>query len=103
MSKGRPVLVLIDSHALIHRAFHAFARADLRTAKGEPTSAVYGFAVMLLNIYTKLKPDYIAVAFDTGKPTFRHEEYTEYKATRPPYSPRSPQPDSSGLRAGRGF
>jgi DNA polymerase I-like protein with 3'-5' exonuclease and polymerase domains/5'-3' exonuclease len=75
-------LVLIDGNALIHRGFHAFARADLRTPSGQPTGAVYGFAVMILNIYTKLKPDYIAVAFDTGKPTFRHEEYKEYKATR---------------------
>jgi DNA polymerase-1 len=82
MPKGKKKLVLIDGNALIHRAFHAFARADLRTPKGEPTTAVYGFAVMLLNIYTKLKPDYVAVAFDTGKPTFRHEEYEEYKATR---------------------
>ena len=83
MPKGQKKLVLIDGNALFHRAFHAFARADLRTPKGEPTTAVYGFAVMLLNIYTKLKPDYIAVAFDTGKPTFRHEEFVEYKATRP--------------------
>lgn len=82
MPKGNKKLVLIDGNALIHRAFHAFARADLRTPKGEPTTAVYGFAVMLLNIHTKLKPDYVAVAFDTGKPTFRHEEYAEYKATR---------------------
>ena len=82
MSKSQPKLVLIDGHALIHRAFHAFARANLTSPKGEPTGAVYGFALMLLNIFTKLKPDYIAVAFDTSKPTFRHTEFEAYKATR---------------------
>lgn len=83
MPKGNKKLVLIDGNALFHRAFHAFLRSDLRSPSGEPTTAVYGFAVMLLNIYTKLNPDYIAVAFDTAKPTFRHEEFVDYKATRP--------------------
>ena len=82
MPIARKKLVLIDSYALIHRAFHAFSRANLTTPEGEPTGAVYGFAVMLLNILTKLKPDYIVATFDTAKPTFRHEEYVEYKATR---------------------
>ena len=75
-------LVLIDGNALVHRAFHAFAQANLTTPQGKPSGAIYGFASMLLNIFTKLKPDYIAVAFDTQAPTFRHEEYKEYKATR---------------------
>lgn len=78
----RKKLVLIDGNSLVHRAFHAFSRAQLTSPSGEPAGAVYGFAVMLLNIYTKLKPDYIAVAFDTDAPTFRHERYAEYKATR---------------------
>src|SRR5687768_11284699 len=82
MSTRNKKLVLIDGNALIHRAFHAFARANLTTASGEPTGAVYGFATMLINIYTKLKPDYIIVTMDTRKPTFRHEEYADYKATR---------------------
>ncbi len=82
MGKNKEKLVLIDGHALIHRAFHALSRANLTSPNGEPTGAVYGFAVMLLNIFTKLKPDYIIVAFDTGKPTFRHREYQDYKATR---------------------
>ncbi len=82
MDKSKEKLVLIDGNALIHRAFHALSRANLTSPNGEPTGAVYGFAVMLLTIFTKLKPDYIAVAFDTGKPTFRHKEYTAYKATR---------------------
>src|SRR3989344_5237639 len=78
----RKKLVLIDGNALVHRAFHAFSRANLTSPSGAPTTAIYGFAVMLINIYTKLKPDYIAVAFDTDAPTFRHKEYAEYKATR---------------------
>lgn len=82
MDKSKEKLVLIDGNALIHRAFHALSRANLTSPNGEPTGAVYGFAMMLLNIFNKLKPDYIAVAFDTGKPTFRHEEYADYKATR---------------------
>lgn len=79
---GKPKLVLIDGHALIHRAFHAFARANLTTPTGEPSGAVYGFATMLLNIFTKLNPDYIILTMDSPKPTFRHDEYKEYKATR---------------------
>ncbi|MFH0905531.1 MAG: DNA polymerase [bacterium] len=79
---NRKKLVLIDGNSLVHRAFHAFSRANLTSPSGQPTGAIYGFAVMLLNIYTKLKPDYIAVAFDTEAPTFRHKEYVEYKATR---------------------
>ena len=82
MAQGRKKLVLIDGNALVHRAFHALAQANLTSPMGEPTGAVYGFAVMLLNIFTKLKPDYIAVAFDTSAPTFRHKEYADYKATR---------------------
>jgi len=82
MGKNKEKLVLVDGHALIHRAFHALSRANLTSPNGEPTGAVYGFAVMLLSIFTKLKPDYIIVAFDTGKPTFRHQQYQGYKANR---------------------
>lgn len=82
MATGRKKLVLIDGNALVHRAFHALAQANLTSPNGEPTGAIYGFAVMLLNVYTKLRPDYIAVAFDTAAPTFRHQEYEAYKATR---------------------
>ncbi|MEA1910042.1 MAG: DNA polymerase I [Patescibacteria group bacterium] len=82
MAKDKKKLVLIDGNALVHRAFHALFRANLTSPKGEPTGAIYGFAVMLLNILQKLDPDYIAVAFDTKKPTFRHEEFEDYKATR---------------------
>ncbi|MBU1083329.1 DNA polymerase I [Patescibacteria group bacterium] len=75
-------LVLIDGSSLIHRAFHALSQTNLTSPNGELVTAVYGFALMLINIYTKLHPEYIVVAFDTKAPTFRHEEYKEYKATR---------------------
>lgn len=73
-------LFLIDGNAIIHRSFHALP--PFRTSQGELVNAVYGFASILLNILTSEKPDYIAVAFDLKGPTFRHEEYKEYKATR---------------------
>jgi len=82
MAKDKEKLVLIDGNALIHRAYHALSRANLTSPDNKPTGAVYGFAVMLLSIFTKLDPDYIVVAFDTGKPTFRHADYKEYKANR---------------------
>ncbi|MBN2585527.1 DNA polymerase I [Patescibacteria group bacterium] len=82
MATRRKKLVLIDGNSLVHRGFHAFSRLNLTSPTGEHTGATYGFAFILLNILNKLKPDYIAVTFDTQTPTFRHEEYKEYKATR---------------------
>jgi DNA polymerase-1 len=76
-------LVVFDGHALVHRAFHALpALALART--GEPTGAVYGFASMLLRVLADLKPTHWAIAFDTPAPTFRHQQFEEYKAHRPP-------------------
>lgn len=73
-------LVLVDGHALFHRAFHAMP--PLTTSKGELVNAVFGFTSMLLRVLGDIKPDYAAVAFDTKAPTFRHTEYTAYKAHR---------------------
>ena len=73
-------LVLIDGHAVFHRAYHALP--PLTTSKGELVNAVFGFTSMLLRAIDDIKPDYIAVAFDTAEPTFRHQEYTAYKAHR---------------------
>ncbi len=73
--------MLLDAHALIHRAFHALP--NLTNAKGESMGAVYGFATILLRILAELKPDYIAAAFDMAGPTFRHVAYERYKAQRP--------------------
>ena len=75
-------LLLVDGHALVHRAFHAVP--PLSTTKGELVNAVYGFASMLFKALNELRPDYVAVAFDKAAPTFRHLEYEEYKATRKP-------------------
>jgi len=74
-------LVLIDAMALAYRSFHAIP--FLTTPVGQPINAAYGFASTLLHIIAVLKPKYLAVAFDESGPTFRHEEFAAYKATRP--------------------
>jgi DNA polymerase-1 len=74
-------LVLIDGHALAYRAYFALASTGFQTREGEPTHAVYGFALMLLAVWEECEPDYLAVTFDVGD-TFRHKQYAEYKATR---------------------
>ncbi len=79
-------LVLIDGHSIVHRAFHAVPK-EFTSASGEMTNAVFGFTNTLLYVIDKLKPRYAAVAFDLPGPTFRHEQYTEYKATRPEGDP----------------
>jgi DNA polymerase-1 len=77
-------LMLIDGHALAYRAFFALPVDGFSTSKGELTNAVYGFTMMLLHALQAEKPDYIAVAFDAPAATFRHQEFEEYKAHRPP-------------------
>ena len=74
-------LVLIDSNALVHRAFHALP-PTLTSPKGVLTNAVYGFTSVLIKMIKDLKPDYIAATYDLAGPTFRHEEFAEYKAHR---------------------
>jgi DNA polymerase-1 len=71
---------LIDGSSYIYRAFYALGR--LTNSKGMPTQAVYGFAQMLLKVIRDKSPDYVCVVFDAPGPTFRHEVYKEYKATR---------------------
>ncbi|HQU07724.1 MAG TPA: DNA polymerase [Candidatus Paceibacterota bacterium] len=73
-------LVLLDAHAIIHRAYHALP--DFTSPNGEPTGALYGVASMLIKIVQELSPDYIAACYDLPKPTIRHEAYAGYKATR---------------------
>lgn len=73
-------LVLLDTHAIIHRAYHALP--EFTSSKGEPTGAIYGLATMLFKIITELKPDYIVACYDLPKKTFRHEAYDNYKAGR---------------------
>lgn len=73
-------LFLLDAFALIYRAYFAFSRNPQVNSKGIDTSAVFGFANTLIEVLRKEKPSHIAVVFDTAKPTFRHEQYVEYKA-----------------------
>ena len=77
-------LLLVDGSALLYRSHFAFARNPLRTSKGEVTSAVFAFLNTLVPLLDERRPDHIAVVFDTKGPTFRHREYAEYKANRPP-------------------
>ena len=73
----------IDANAIIHRAFHAYP-SSLQTEDGIQVNAVYGFTVMLLSALKTFEPKYVVCSFDTHKPTFRHLEYVDYKATRKP-------------------
>ena len=77
---GKKRLVLLDTHAIIHRAYHALP--DFTGPDGAPTGALYGLVSMLLKIITDLSPDYIAACYDLPGPTARHEAYAEYKGTR---------------------
>jgi len=79
----KPLLVLFDGNALIHRAFHALPPLSV-SKTGETVGAVYGFALMLLKVINELKPTHYAIAFDMKAPTFRHKLFPEYKAQRPP-------------------
>ena len=74
-------LVLIDGHALVHRAFHALP-PTLSSPKGVPTNAVFGFTSVLLKMLKDLKPDYIVATFDLAAAIFRHEEVAEDNAHR---------------------
>lgn len=76
----KPILALIDGHALAYRAYFGLS-STFNTSKGEATHAVYGFINILLSIWKEYHPEALIVAFDLG-PTFRHQVYRNYKATR---------------------
>ena len=79
-----PILYLIDGHALAYRTYYALSRGSttsFTTKAGESVAGVYGFTSVLLRILEQERPDYLAVAFDTGK-TFRDDIYPDYKGTR---------------------
>ncbi len=80
--EGRDRLLLLDGHSLAYRAFFALPVENFSTTDGQPTNAVYGFTSMLINVLRDEQPTHIAVAFDRSEPTFRHEQYVEYKAGR---------------------
>ena len=77
-----PLVALVDGSNYLYRAFYAIPA--LTNSKGFPTNAIYGFTNMLLKLLRELKPGYIVIAFDVKGPTTRHEEFTDYKATRKP-------------------
>lgn len=76
----RERFVVIDAHALIHRAYHAIP--PLTTKEGEIVNAVYGFTMILMNVLRDLNPKYVACAFDLPGKTKRHEAFVDYKANR---------------------
>jgi DNA polymerase-1 len=82
MPADKRVLMLLDAYSLFHRAYYALP--SFTTAGGQPTGAVYGTASMLIKLLSSEKPDYVAAAFDSPGPTFRHQMYKDYKGTRPP-------------------
>jgi DNA polymerase-1 len=75
-------LMLLDSNGLIYRGYHALP--PLTTSKGELVNAVFGFCSILLRGIQDLQPEYVAACFDLPGPTFRHEQFADYKATRAP-------------------
>jgi len=82
MGREKETVYLVDGTAYIHRAYHAVR--NLSNSQGFPTNAILGFSKMLLKLLADKKPLYLAIAFDSKGPTFRHEIYREYKANRPP-------------------
>ncbi|KPU42256.1 DNA polymerase I [Oxobacter pfennigii] len=76
----REKIIVIDGNSLLNRAFYALP--PLTNSEGLHTNAVYGFTNMLIKIINDEQPDYIATAFDRKAPTFRHTEYSDYKAGR---------------------
>ena len=75
-------LLLLDGHSLAYRAFYALREVEMSTTTGQPTSGVFGFTSMLVNLLRDEEPTHIAVAFDVSRKTFRTETYAEYKAGR---------------------
>ena len=78
----KKTLILIDGHALAFRQFFALERTAMKNSDNQPTWAVYGFFKAIFDLLEKIHPDFIAVAFDVGRQTFRVEKYEEYKAQR---------------------
>lgn len=78
----RKTLILIDGHSLAFRQYFALERTGMKTAQNVPSWGVYGFFKAIFDLLLKIKPDFIAVAFDVGRQTFRVEKYEQYKANR---------------------
>ncbi len=87
MLDRKPLLMLMDGHAMVYRAFHAIPEPLNVSKTGEEVRAVYGFLNAFLRALNDYNPTHCAIAFDLPKPTFRHKEFAEYKAQRPPPPP----------------
>lgn len=79
-SSETETLVLLDAHAILHRAYHALP--DFSSPSGEPTGALYGVTTMLLRIIEEFQPTYMVACYDLAEPTYRHEAYDGYKSGR---------------------
>ncbi|MGB3511651.1 MAG: DNA polymerase I [Microcoleaceae cyanobacterium] len=85
VSPNSPIAILVDGHSLAFRSYYAFGKSrsgGLKTSTGIPTSVCFGFLKSLLEVMDTQKPEYLAIAFDLGMPTFRHEADENYKADR---------------------
>lgn len=80
--KDKKTLILIDGHALAFRQYYALERTGMKNSENQPTWAVYGFFKTIFDLLARIKPDFIAAAFDVGRHTFRVEMFDEYKANR---------------------
>ncbi len=78
--KNKDRLVILDAHAILHRAYHALP--DFTSPSGEPTGALYGVVAMLLKIVEDFDPKYIVACFDLPEPTYRHDAFADYKGKR---------------------
>lgn len=79
-TKEEETLVILDAHAILHRAYHALP--DFSSPNGEPTGALYGVVTMLLKIIEEFKPEYLVACYDLPEPTYRHDAFDGYKAKR---------------------
>ena len=86
-NKNKSLLILIDGHALLHRAFHAIQQPLTVSTSGEDVRGVYGFINAFIRALSELKPTHVAITFDLSAPTFRHKMFDEYKAHRAPTPP----------------
>lgn len=80
LKKIKKRLILLDAHAILHRAYHALP--DFTAPNGEPTGALYGVVAMVLKIVEDFNPDYMVACFDLPEPTYRHDAFAGYKAKR---------------------
>ena len=92
--------MLLDGYGLVYRGY--FALPPLTTSKGDLVNGAFGFASIVLRGLQDLQPDYVAVSFDLPGPTFRHEQYAEYKATRVADAGRPARPVPEGPRDRQG-